>query len=188
MILIGTILVLVAIVLLYIYEQEYGKVEGRFMILKFVYTLFIGILLTAFVGVGIEAFHPSPTPPEYPSALKIPREGGLSGPVFQEMKSEQEKYDNLFSTFREKQKIYNRNVSIISIIVSVLTLIVSLTLFKKILLIADGLLLGGVLTLFYSIIRGFDSGNNMFRFIVVSIGLVIALALGYLKFIKPSKA
>jgi hypothetical protein len=66
-------------------------------------------------------------------------------------------------------------------------LIISLTLFKKILLIADGVLLGSVFTLIYGIIRGFNSGNNIFRFIVVSIGLAVSLFLGYIKFIKTSK-
>ena len=157
------------------------------MIIKIMYTIFIGVLFAIFVGVGIEAFYPSPNEPEYPSALKIPREGGLSEPVFLEMKREQEKYDREFKTFQEKSEIYNRNVSIIAVILSVLTLIISLTLFTRILIIADGLLLGGVLTLLYSIIRGFNSGDNMFRFSVVSTGFLIALFLGYIKFIKVQK-
>lgn len=63
----------------------------------------------------------------------------------------------------------------------------SLTVVKNLIYIADGVLLGGVLTLLYSIVRGFGSQDTMFRFVVVSIGLVIALLLGYIKFIKPNK-
>ena len=158
------------------------------MILKIIYSIFIGVLFAVLVGVGIAAFYPEPKPPEYPSALKIPREGGLNQPVFEELKGEQEEYDRLEKAFRQNLEIYNRNVSIIAIVASIITLVVSLTLFKKLFLIADGLLLGGVLTILYSIIRGFGSGNNKFQFIIVSISFIVALILGYIKLAKPPKA
>jgi len=65
--------------------------------------------------------------------------------------------------------------------------IASLTFFKKILIIADGLLLGGLLTLIYSVMRGFGTEDNILRFIVVTVGLIISLFLGYVKFIRPSE-
>jgi hypothetical protein len=99
-----------------------------------------------------------------------------------------EKYDKEQKDFQLQSKNYNRNVSIIALVASIVVVIASLTFFKTLLLIADGLLLGGVLTLLYSVIRGFDTDDNMFRFIVVSIGLLISLVLGYVKFIQPSKA
>lgn len=159
------------------------------MILKIIYTFFIGVLFAIFVGVGIEAFYPSPKMPEFPAGLNVPiKEGAVNEATFQEIKKLQENYDNQTKDYRSRQQNYNRNVSMIALAVAVLALIVSLTFFKKILLIADGLLLGGVLTLFYSMIRGFDSGNDMFRFLVVSAGLAIALILGYLKFIRPAQS
>ena len=36
-------------------------------------------------------------------------------------------------------------------------------------------------------IRGFGAGNEMFRFIVVSIGLAVAIFLGYWRFVKTTK-
>ena len=102
------------------------------MILKLIYTIFIGVFFGTFVAVGIAAFYPEPKPPEYPSALKIPREGGLNQSVFQELIKEQEEYDMAEKAFQEKLEIYNRNVSIIAVVASIVTLIVSLTLFKKI--------------------------------------------------------
>ncbi|KKQ32254.1 hypothetical protein A2362_00805 [Candidatus Curtissbacteria bacterium RIFOXYB1_FULL_41_59] len=158
------------------------------MILKIIYSIFIGVLFAVLVGVGIAAFYPEPKPPEYPSALKIPREGGLNQPVFNELKGEQEEFDRLEKAFEQNLETYNRNVSIIAIVASIITLVVSLTLFGKLLLIADGLLLGGVLTLLYSIIRGFGSGNNKFQFIIVSLSFTVALILGYIKLAKPPKA
>jgi len=152
------------------------------MVLRIIYTLFIGVIFAILVGVGVAAFYPEPKMPEYPSALKVPRpEERLAEPVFLELRSLQENYDKDLIAYQQKEALYNRNVSLISIALSVATLVVSLTFFQKILLIADGLLLGGVLTLFYSLARGFGSGNDMFRFIVVAIGFVIAIFLGYTK-------
>ncbi|MCR4324435.1 MAG: hypothetical protein NUV69_01985 [Candidatus Curtissbacteria bacterium] len=158
------------------------------MILRFVYTIFIGVLFAALVGFGIAAFYETPKEPEMPSALKVTRpEERVSESVFVELKNKQEQYDLEFKDFQERMKVYNRNVALIAIVASIVTLVISLTFFKKILLIADGLLLGGVLTLFYSIIRGIASGDDKFRFIIVAIGFVIALILGYLKLVKTTK-
>lgn len=154
------------------------------MILRIIYTIFIGVLLATFVGVGITAFYPDPKSPEEPLEIKYCPQ---NEPTTPELRAKQQEFDSAFKDFRNRQQEYNKNVSIISVAAAIIILIVSLTLLKKIMLIADGLLLGGVLTLIYSIIRGFDSGDNTFRFIVVSIGLIIALILGYLKFIKLSK-
>jgi len=89
--------------------------------------------------------------------------------------------------FTEENKIYSRNVSIISLIAAIIILILSLTLLNKIEMIADGLLLGGVFTTLYSIMRGLMSENSQFRFFIVTIGLIIAFVLGYIKFIREKK-
>src|SRR3972149_1775078 len=159
------------------------------MVLRFVYIIFTGILLATFVGVGIAAFYPGPKEPEPSSSIKYapPCESFKDEATSQKIRSEQEEFDKTMKVYQTQSEKYNRDVSVVSLIAAILILIVSLTWFKKIFLIADGLLLGGVLTLIYSIIRGFASGDNMFRFLVVSAGMVIALFLGYLKFIKPAE-
>jgi len=140
------------------------------MRLRFLYVLFIGLLLATFIGVGIAAFHEGPKMPEAPISIKYqePNCAQLKDcQALQELKTEQKNFDDLMKIYESDSKTYNRDVSIISIISALLMLIISLTLFKKILLIADGVLLGSVFTLIYGIIRGFNSGNNIFRFIVV---------------------
>lgn len=161
------------------------------MLLKFIYTVFIGILLALFVGLGIAAFYEKPKIPDYPAPLKYtapinpdtPKDTTNSA----KMEKEQQRYDSDFKTYQQKSEEYNRNVSILTLIASIIILVISLTIFKNLPLISDGLLLGGIFVLLYSIVRGFQSDNDKFRFIVVAIGLVIALILGYLKFIKPTK-
>jgi len=89
--------------------------------------------------------------------------------------------------FQNLNKLYSRNVSIITLIFSVIILVISLTFIAKLPLISDGLLLGGLFTKLYSIMRGFESEDNKFRFIAVSVGLVTSLIVGYLKFLKTPK-
>lgn len=158
------------------------------MILKFVYTLFTAVLFAALVGFGIAAFYTAPKEPDYPTELKIAGpEQRVSNELYSELKNKQELYDKDLKVFMAKMETYNRNVALVAIGASIITLFVSLSLFKKILLIADGLLLGGVFTLIYSIIRGIASGNDKFRFMIVAAGFIMALILGYIKLIKTEK-
>ena len=69
---------------------------------------------------------------------------------------------------------------------AILYLLVGLLLAKRLAIISDGLLLGGVLTLIYSIIRGFGANDDIFRFLVVSVSLLLALGLGYTKFVRTA--
>ena len=159
------------------------------MLIKYVYIVFLGLILATFVGVGIAAFYKGPVYPDTPLSLKYSRpypESTTATPSADYIK-EQEAFDQKSKDFQKTLENYNRNVSMISVGFAILMLILSLTFFKKILVIADGLLLGGVLTLAYSIVRGFSSNDDIYRFLVVAVGLGTALVLGYLKFVAPQK-
>jgi hypothetical protein len=159
------------------------------MLIKYVYIVFIGILLAAFVGVGIAAFYKGPKPPEYPVELQYPEikeNAYLATPSAQRVKLQQEQ-DSQFKEFRNLDEIYQRNVSIIALLAAVIMLVISLTLLKQIQVIADGLLLGGVITLGYSVVRGFGSNDDMVRFMVVTASLLVSIILGYIKFVRPVK-
>jgi len=153
------------------------------MVIKSIYTIFLALLVVLFVGLGIDAFYPSPQSPEYPIELQ------KIGPA--DETAEQEKirmdFEQNQRKYEQELKSYSQNVSIISLLASIVILIISLTLLNKIEIMADGILLGGVLTIMYSVIRGVMTENSQFRFLIVTIGIVIAFILGYIKFIKPKK-
>lgn len=151
------------------------------MIIKLIYTLFLGLLISLFIGLGIDAFYKSPETPEYPSELNLAKPDCGN---YEELKEKQEQFDEKQREFIKQEKSYNKNVSIISLLASIIIMIISFYFLSKIQMIADGVLLGGVFTTIYSIIRGLMSNSSQFRFLVVTIGLIIALVLGYLKFIK----
>ena len=151
--------------------------------LKVVYALFLGLLLAAFVGIGVATFYQSPKYPEYPIELEQRAPDKALTPeqkqIDQKNRDDQKKYQEGFSR-------YNRNTSIIVLAFALLFLALGLLLAHRLDIIADGFVLGGIFSLIYSIGRGFASEDLAYRFIVISVGLVIALILGYIKFIKPT--
>jgi hypothetical protein len=160
------------------------------MILRIIYTLFLGILVALFVGLGISAFYPAPKSPEAPiSVQKYSGPLQTSDSLTPEQKKESEAYEKAQREYYEKtMPDYNKKVSIITLVAAIVILVISLVLVNKILIISDGLLLGGVFTLMYSIGRSFAGADAKYQFVTVSIGLVIAFVLGYLKFIKPEQS
>lgn len=155
------------------------------MIIRIIYTFLVGLFLAIFVGVGISAFYKGPTYPEMPAILKYCTTELKDVKQYSQFKIQAESFDKAEKAFMVQSQSYNRNVAVIAITAAIILVIVSLTFLKKILLIADGILLGGVFTLMYSVIRGFEAQDTMFQFFVVSVGLFISLILGYVKFIQP---
>lgn len=154
------------------------------MLLKHIYTVFLAVLIVTFVGVGISAFYKAPKYPEYPPELNF-----RTAPIDQstnsaELMEKQIKFEKESRNFQKVNENYSRNVSTIALVASLIILVLSITLVTKIDFMSDGILLGGVFTLVYSIIRGFDAGDEKFRFIVVTVGLAVAMFLGYWRFVK----
>lgn len=152
--------------------------------IKPLYTLFLSLLIVLFVGLGISAFYPGPKAPRYPVELDQVKPGCEETIEQQTLRKE---FNQAQEKFMEESQPYNRNVSIISLVASIIILVLSLTLLTKIKMIADGMLLGGVFATLYSIIRGLMSEDSRFRFLIVTVGLIIAFVLGYIKFIRPKK-
>ncbi len=147
-------------------------------LLKFVYTLFLGVIVALFVGVGINTFYPGPKSPEYPIALNYYGKE----PTAEQLKV-QNAWDQQMTKHNEQMKPYNRNVSMIALGGAITLLVVSLLFEKSIKLLSDGMLIGGFLTLIYSIGRGFASEDSKYVFIALCVGLAIVLFTGYKKFI-----
>jgi hypothetical protein len=154
------------------------------MILKYIYTLFLALLVALFVGLGIDAFYPGPKVPEMPVILETEKPGCEDTA---ELKNVRLEFNQAQKDYSDQSKPYNRNVSILALVAAIVVLVASLTLLSKIKMIADGILLGGVFTTAYSIIRGLINEDTKFRFLIVTVGLLIALILGYIKFIQPKE-
>jgi hypothetical protein len=152
-------------------------------VLKLVYTFFLGLLLAIFVGVGVNTFYPGPKAPEYPTSINT-----YGKEPDAEQLAKQKEFDQKMEQHNKDSKPYNRNVSMLTLAAAVIFLAVSIMYEKRIKIIADGVMLGGLFTLLYSIGRGFASEDSKYVFIVVTVGLAIVLYLGYHRFVKDNSA
>lgn len=157
------------------------------MMIRYIYTFFVGLFLVIFIGMGIEVFYESPKPPAEPSWY------GTSSMSNKEPSEEQKKEEQVYSesmrVFNETtMSDYNRNVSLIVLCCAVIVLAIALIFDKKLGTVADGLLLGGIFTLLYGIGRGIAVDSNKFRFLVAAIGLAVTMILGFIKFAPRIKA
>lgn len=151
-------------------------------ILKIVYTFFLGLILALFVGLGISTFYQAPQPPNDPFSYPAKE---MSAPDDTALIEKQQRE---YEAYAKKSQEYNRNVSVIALVGAVVLLAVSLAFEKRNTVIANGILLGGVFTLLYSIARGFSSEDNKWTFVAVSVGLLVALYLGYRRFAVTTPA
>jgi hypothetical protein len=152
------------------------------MLIKYIYTFFVGLFLAIFVALGISVLHPEPKAPEYPPSSSYPQDLSLAE------KQEVRKYEQRTKEYTADIKAYNRTVSIASLIAAIIILAIALMFADKLGILADGLLLGGIFTLLYGLIRGLETDSDNFRFLVATIGLGVTLVLGYLKFIRQPAA
>lgn len=144
------------------------------------YKLFLAVMVSLFIGFGIGVFYTSPKAPDYPVEIQ-----NKSGDQFTTAEKQLETdFNRDQREFQTKFEVYSRNVSAIALGFSIVLMILSLLWLSKIEIIGDGVLFGGLLTMVYGIIRGFMSNEPKYQFVVVSVGLVVTLILGYLKFIK----
>ncbi|MBA3757362.1 hypothetical protein H0X09_00625 [Candidatus Saccharibacteria bacterium] len=150
-------------------------------ILKVIYTFFLGFLIAIFVGVGISTFYEAPKAPEWQNGYSYAEKPST------EEEAKQKQFNKEIEQHSKAMKPYSRNVSIITLAAAVLLLAVSLIFEKKIKIIADGIMLGGLFTLIYSIGKSFASEDSKYTFGVVTVGLAVALYLGYHRFIRPDK-
>jgi heme A synthase len=148
-------------------------------LLRLVYTFFLGLIIAVFVGMGIATFYESPKPPEYPVQAEAQLNDTKVSPV---ANAEQVKYERDYRAYDKVSQVYHRNVSIISMVFAVILLIISFLLERKNSVITNGVMLGGVFVLIYSIGRGIASSDTKYTFIAVSISLAIVIYLGYRRF------
>jgi len=157
------------------------------------YILLIGVLLALFVGVGIDTFYKMPQPPKFEQPVLPERPATMDSDADLKQQSvdnqiafekQNESYERALEKFSADRKIYERNVSIISIILAIVIAAASLIFLSKIPLIADGLILGSIFVLIYGVIRGFQGDDDVLRFAVVATSLVAVLCLGYFRFLK----
>ncbi|MCA1806710.1 MAG: hypothetical protein LC687_02435 [Actinobacteria bacterium] len=156
-------------------------------VISIVYTLFLGLLLAVFVGFGIRTFYAPPESPEYPEPrLEQPQLEPNESNEAERMEKDAA-YQSEYEAYQSEIEVYHRNVSIASLLIAVGFLVFSLTVGLHIKVLSDGILLGGLFLLIYSIGRSFAAEDPAYSFVTLAVAVVIALYLGYRRF-NPQKS
>ena len=131
----------------------------------------VAIVFPMMVGLGIEAFYPSPRMSE--KCESITDRSYEKEPTA----SEQATMDECDRVFDKEMRTYNRNVFIPITIIGFIALAVGALFISEAMgPVAPGLVFGGILTILYGAGRGFDAVDKRWLFlelVVVLIGLIL---------------
>lgn len=162
--------------------------------LQLIFAFFLGLMVTAFIGIGVYTFHGPPGDPaedparELRDRQQVIRDGrGIDG-VTEEQRAELEQLNEEIRAIqeraREAQEGWARSTSIILIVLATLVMGISILRADQLPVINNGLLLGGVFTMLYGTGWTLASGDSMLRFWVMAFALLITLTLGYARFVR----
>ena len=146
-------------------------------VLKIIFAIFLGVMIAFFVGFGIDAFYPQPV---YPTELQTLYNSIANSKVPTE--DVQAQITQLETAYQVAQQTHNRIVSIVVTIAAVIFLGLSLLLEKKNKVMTNGVMLGGLFTLFYGTALGMGTQDSMITFITVGVGLLAVVLLGLRRF------
>jgi hypothetical protein len=163
--------------------------------LHIIFSIFLGLMLTAFAGVGVYTFHP---PPEQfnneirelerqEQAIRISKpEQELTPADRDRIQKIVRQRNKLVDAAEQARKQWTLGTSIILIIFATFAMAVSLLRSDRMPVISNGLLLGGVFAMLYGVGWIATSSTSITRFLVMTAAFVTALGLGYLRFVRRS--
>ncbi len=163
---------------------------GENTALQVIYSFFLGLMVLAFIGIGVYTVYPAPSSRyqvEIQALQDRMNEKSVGTPTPSEqsqMNAIQRQLDALYKKEAAQQKLWARNTSIIVILLATAVMAVSLILSEQLRVVSNGLLLGGLFTMVYGAGLVIYSGDSMARFLVISFAFAVTLGLGYAKFAR----
>ncbi len=171
-------------------------------VLQAIFAVFLGLMITAVVGVGVYTFHPNPGDESQDQIQALYDEraaiDGCSSPTpgecrtFNQLTAAEQartkaidvQITTLQRVAEERSSQWRMSTSVILIILATMLMAVALALGDSVSVLSNGILLGGLFTMLYGVGWGLASGNSITRFLVLVVALMVSLVLGYLKFVR----
>jgi hypothetical protein len=164
--------------------------------LRTIFSFFLGLMLTAFAGVGVYTFFPPPE--EFNTQIRdlnrseeMIRDSRPADQLTEEDRAQIRELDRqryaLEDAREEAQRPWGRTTSIILMAIATLAMVVSLVRAGQLPVISNGLLLGGVFTMLYGVGWIIATDSSIARFTVMAVALLITLALGYVRFVRSGE-
>jgi hypothetical protein len=162
--------------------------------LQVIFAFFLGLMVTAFIGVGAYTFHP---PPQSEIERRIQEVGRreeairiagapdqLSAEDRAQLQQLADERNELADAARTAREGWGRSTSVILITLATIVMILSLVRSDQLPVISSGLLMGGVFTMVYGVGWIIATDTSIARFVVLCAALAITLALGYGRFVR----
>lgn len=162
--------------------------------LQTLFAIFLGLMVTAFVGVGVYTFYPGPFK-EFEGrleslnrereALEIAKSDAERTP---EDRAAIQAVQDRINTAQDEMEMatgdWGRRTSIILVIFATLAMAISLIRANQLPVISNGLLLGGVFSMLYGVGWIIASDTSTMRFVIMTAALAITVGLGYVRFVR----
>jgi hypothetical protein len=161
--------------------------------LRTIFSFFLGLMLTAFVGVGVYTFHPPPHRFDdqirdlnrREQAIRISRAPNeLTSADRDSIQSIERRRNELTDASAAARVPWGRSTSITLVVFATIAMVLSLIGADRAPVISNGLLLGGLFTMLYGVGWIIATDTSISRFLVMTVALVITLALGYVRFVR----
>jgi hypothetical protein len=166
--------------------------------LQVIFSVFLGLMVTTFVGVGVWTFHGPPFEGQDRQLEELNREEQAIRSARPESDLTSEDRARLRQITDEQNELrdaadaalepWGRSTSIILIILATLVMAVSILRADQLPVINNGLLLGGVFTMIYGVGWIVFTDTTVSRFVVMTVALAITLVLGYVRFVRKQQA
>ncbi|MEI7813621.1 MAG: hypothetical protein WCJ13_02370 [Coriobacteriia bacterium] len=172
-------------------------VDRQHYALQTIFSFFLGLMVLAFVGVGVNTFYQQPSEANQKETQDIQRKisafdmktsnRSLTATEQAAMTRLQDQQNALQDKTDVQMKGWARNTSIILVILATVVMGISLVRSEQLKVISNGLLLGGLFIMVYGVGWVIFSGNSTARFFVILFALVVTIGLGYVKFVRQRR-
>ncbi len=162
--------------------------------LQIIFAVFLGLMVTAFIGMGVYTFFPPGLDSLQDRLTELRREqqdlrhGRVDSELSEAQRTRLDEIEKEIregnETRREREEGWARTTSIILMILSTLVMGVSLIRADQLPVISNGLLLGGVFTMLYGMGWTVASRESQLRFWLMAFALLVTLGLGYVRFVR----
>ncbi len=147
-------------------------------VLGMIYTFVLALIIAVFVGITINTFYPAP---DFPNEQMV--EIKESEPTAERIAIEKQN-EALQKEYQKKQQDWAQVASIIVITAATFFVALGLFLAGKMPVLPNGVLMGGLFTIFYGVVTAMMSESRYVIFGVVTASLVVIVTAGYLKFVR----
>jgi hypothetical protein len=142
--------------------------------LKGLYVVAIAVVLILLVIVGVEAFYPGPTYPEY-NAPPV----DYNSTEYQEW---EQQWAQAYEEYQQEAAVYHRNIFFIVLPLGAVFAVVGTFIRRRLDLFGAGLILGGIGTMIFAIVP--YNLDAILRFIGIAATLAVLVFVGYKVFLS----